>query len=323
MIMRGKVTHLLMGVPTGLSGLALAIAALGWCWEISFALQGKMQVFSALLATPLLLLLLLKYLFNPRLLIADIRHHLSGSVLATFSMAVMVVAHAMRHISPSFALLLWLSAVLLHLFFMLCFSYYHLQGFKLEHLLPSWFIAPVGVVVIILTMPSDLFAAQFVASALLRFSGIAYAILLPIISYRCLMLSALTESEKPTIAIFAAPASLLLAGYLTISEQPHPLLLTLLVSIALTMTLLVYLAFNKLLRLPFSPAYSAFTFPLVIGATAMFKTEQYLVQSGASDWLGLLVASIAYVELLVATLMVAYVCLAYMKHFNPRCNDVS
>jgi len=327
MIMRGKVTNFLMDVPTGLSGLALAIATLGWCWEANFLFQGKMQIFTALLASPLLLLLLLKFLFNPQLLREDICHHISGSVLATFSMAMMIVAHAISHIAPLFSLLLWLSAVLLHLFFMLCFSYYHLQGFKLEHLLPSWFIAPIGVVAIILTMPDALIAMPAVAPALLLFSGCAYAILLPVISYRCLMLTALTDSEKPTIAIFAAPASLLLAGYLTISEQPNTLLLGLLVSIALSMTLFVYLSFNKLLRLPFSPAYSAFTFPLVIGATAMFKTEQYLMQSGASLWLTRLVASIAYVELWIATLMVVYVCIAYIRHFNPfkkcLCNDVS
>ncbi|MCW1889915.1 hypothetical protein OK016_13235 [Vibrio chagasii] len=31
------------------------------------------------------------------------------------------------------------------------------------------------------------------------------------------------------------------------------------------------MAFFKLLRLPFSPGYAAFTFPIVIGATALFK----------------------------------------------------
>ena len=58
------------------------------------------------------------------------------------------------------------------------------------------------------------------------------------------------------------------------------LLVAVLLGIAVLMTGIIYLAFIKLLRLPFSPGYAAFTFPLVIGATALFKVGQLLSSSG-------------------------------------------
>ena len=151
---------------------------------------------------------------------------------------------------------------------------------------------------------------------LLLFGLVTYALLLPTLLYRYFIHSKLADNEKPTIAVFAAPASLSLAGYLTVVDQPSYLMVTLLGSIALTMTLFIYYSFNKLLRLPFSPAYSAFTFPLVIGATAMFKTAQYLFDNDYSAALVELVQFIAYVELIVATMMVIYVSLRYLMHFK-------
>jgi len=316
-MMRDKIANFFAGVPTSIAGLALAIASLGWCWEGSVHFGGQLQMLGALLASPLLLLLLLATLFNPQRLTKDLSHHISGSALPTFCMALMMIANAINEIAPLFSLWLWFVSIALHLLFLLFFCYYRLQAFTFEHLLPSWFIPPVGIVVASISLPESGGGAELIAHALLLFGLAAYVILLPAVLYRYFMLPAFTDSEKPTTALFAAPASLILAGYLTICEQPNMLFVGLLAILAVTMTLFVYFSFNKLLRLPFSPGYSAFTFPLVIGATAMFKMQQYLLGSGASLWLSELVGIIAYGELVIATLMIAYVCLRYIAHFNP------
>ena len=114
------------------------------------------------------------------------------------------------------------------------------------------------------------------------------------------------SSVMPTFAILAAPASLSLAGYLTIMSEPNLMLVSVLTPLAIFMTAIVYIAFVRLLRLPFSPGYAAFTFPTVIGATALLKLGSALeaVSSGLFFRLGLL-------ELVVATLMVFYVAARY------------
>lgn len=313
--MNNKLSECVASIPTAVAGLALAIASLGWCWESGGNFNGQMQMLGALIASPLLIALALKFLLNPKLLKKDLSHHMSGSVVPTFTMASMVVANNINHFHHQFALFLWLTAIVLHLSFLAVFIYYRIKDFKFEHLLPSWFIPPVGIVVAVVSFPGgSLFA---LANALLLFGVIAYTLLLPTMLYRYFIHSQLAEGEMPTIAVFAAPASLSLAGYLTITEQPSLLIVSALATIALVMTLFIYIAMRRLLRLPFTPAYSAFTFPLVIGATAMFKTSQYLQENGYTVWLVELIEQVAYVELMLATVMVGYVCARYLVHFNP------
>lgn len=315
--MKDNIACFFRAVPTPLAGLALAIASLGWCWESATNFHG--QALSACLASLLLMLILLKFLFNPSLLKQDLSHYISGSVLPTFTMASMIIANSIEHSSPLCSVLLWLSAIIIHLVFLLFFTYYRLKAFRFEHLVPSWFIPPVGIVVATVSFPHNALASELhaIAYALLLFGLFAYVLLLPTMLYRYFMRDPLARHEQPTLAIFAAPASLTLAGYLTISEQPNDLLVALLAVTALIMTLFVYGCFIKLLRLPFTPGYSAFTFPLVIGATAMFKTQQYAVVNGGPLWLSEWLQSIAYGELIIATLMVGYVSLRYLDCFNP------
>ncbi|MGL4748727.1 MAG: C4-dicarboxylate ABC transporter, partial [Shewanella sp.] len=141
--------------------------------------------------------------------------------------------------------------------------------------------------------------------------------MLPLMLYRLIFCQAIPDAAKPTIAILAAPASLSLAGYLTVCEQPSIALVAVLASIAILMTSVIYLAFFNLLKLPFSPGYAAFTFPMVIGATALFKTahwlEQFSQMAELTEWVRLL----ADFELGVATIVVAYVALRYLTHYVP------
>ncbi|WP_019612949.1 TDT family transporter [Psychromonas ossibalaenae] len=309
-----KVNTSLSNTPTALAGLALGIASLGWCWENQADLYGKGQMFGALVGGALLILLLLKFIVNPGLLKQDLSHHMSGSVVPTFAMATMIVAKNIGRFDHSLAQALWLTAIVLHLIFLSVFIYYRCKNFTVEHILPSWFIPPVGIVVAAVSFPGGVFVS--LAQTLFVFGLAAYAVLLPVMLYRLFFTTTIADNEKPTIAIFAAPASLLLAGYLTIAENPHHLLVVILGGLAVLMTFFIYFAFTKLLRLPFSPAYSAFTFPLVIGATAMYKTAAYLSASQFDPQLAVMAGRLADIELLIATLMVAYVCLRYLVHFS-------
>lgn len=310
-----KITKRLSEVPTALAGLSLGIASLGWCWESALNFQGKAQMSGAVVASVLLITILLKFIFNPTLLKKDLAHHVSGSVIPTFAMAAMVVANNINNTNHQVALLLWLSAIILHLSFLVVFVYYRVKDFKFEHVLPSWFIPPVGIVVAVVSFPGG--ELIMLANTLLIFGLLAYAVLLPTMLYRYFLHNKIVDDERPTIAVFAAPASLSLAGYLTLTEDPSLYIVIILGVVALIMTLFIYYSFNRLLRLPFSPAYSAFTFPLVISATAMFKTSEYLLVSGHHIQLVELVSLLAHIELIVATSMVAYVSIRYLIHFNP------
>lgn len=301
--------------PTPMAGLALGIASLGWCWENAVALGGYGQLAGAAVASLLLVVLLVKFLLHPKLLWHDLAHPVVGSVVPTFAMGVMVVSKAVGHFAPYVAQVIWLCAVILHLIFLVLFAYHRGKDFELHHMVPSWFVPPIGMIVADVSFPGGVLLP--VAEATLYFGMAAYAVMLPLMVYRLIFCQEIPDTAKPTIAVMAAPASLSLAGYLTLAEQPSPVVIALLAGIAVLMTFVIYVAFYRLLRLPFSPGYAAFTFPVVISATALFKVTVWMESVGFVALYVSQVRFLATFELYVATAVVLYVALCYLFFYRP------
>ena len=242
-----------------------------------------------------------------------------GSVVPTYAMGTMVVSKAVGLLAPTLGQGLWLFAVIIHLVFLATFVWHRARAFEIHHMVPSWFVPPVGIIVADVAYPGGPFAS--LATGLLWFGMACYGLMLPLMLYRLIFSHEVPDAAKPTIAILAAPASLSLAGYLTVSQDPSLLLVAVLLGIAVLMTGIIYLAFIKLLRLPFSPGYAAFTFPLVIGATALFKVSHLLSQWPEAARYAEQLHQLAYLELGVATLVVGYVALRYLMFFLPAVQD--
>ncbi|SNY92677.1 Tellurite resistance protein TehA [Cohaesibacter sp. ES.047] len=297
-------------LPTPLAGLALGIGSLGWCWENSGLFSGQAQIAGAMVAATLLLLLLLKFVFHPRTLVADLKHPVVGSVVPTFAMASMVVSKA---VGGELGNALWLAAVAIHVVFFVNFTWHRLKAFELHHMVPSWFVPPVGIIVADVTSPGGALAT--LAQLLFWFGLASYALMLPMMIYRFIFAQEVPDAAKPTLAILAAPASLSLAGYLTIETDPSALLVVVLIGVAMLMTAIIYVAFFRLLQLPFSPGYSAFTFPMVIGSTALFKSAAQFDVWGAKAATVSQLLWLARMELIVATVIVGYVSLRYLMAY--------
>lgn len=299
--MSKPVVHFTQYIPTPLAALALGIASLGWCWNSNVTLHNNAQFAAALIASSLLLLLLLKFIFFPALFKQELAHPILGSVLPTSAMAAMVISVSLpTQIAP----ILWCSAVVLHILLFAGFLWHRLPAFRLQHLIPGWFVPPIGIVTAVLTCPATI--PTTLVAALFWFGLTAYFFMLPIMLYRLLKAGELPLAAKPSLAVLAAPASLCLAAYISFAAAPAVWLVSLLLVLALLMTSVIYLALPGLLRLTFTPAFAAYTFPLVIGATALFKVSNLF-----SAWhfvqLAQLISFIAYLELAVATLVCSYV----------------
>ncbi|QYK11708.1 TDT family transporter [Shewanella rhizosphaerae] len=314
-----KTKKAVMGVPTPMAGLALGIASLGWCWENFTELHGYGQWAGAALASVLLAVLSVKFFFHNHLLRQDLAHPVVGSVVPTFAMATMVVSNSLGQFFPVAGDALWLAAVALHIVFLVSFIYHRAKDFELHHMVPSWFVPPVGIVVADVSFSGNP-ALATIAQGTLVFGMLAYAVMLPMMIYRLMFTHEVPDAAKPTLAILAAPASLSLAGYLTVTATPSPVIIALLFGIAVLMTAIIYLAFYKLLRLPFSPGYAAFTFPMVIGSTALFKMANWMVVEGIEGEYVQQVRDLAALELVVATIVVVYVALRYINSLliQPR-----
>ena len=263
--------------PTALAGLALGIASLGSCWDQALAAGGQIAVAMALLAMLPLALVLLKFASRPRLWWQELADPLIGSVLPTIAMASMMIAHALAGALPVLAKALWLAALGLHLLTLAGFVLRQLPRFAVARLLPSWFVPPVGLIVAVVSAPPAL-AGQPLLVGLWQFGVTAYLLLLPLVLCRLALSAPLCQATRPSLAILAAPASLSLVGYLACHTNPDPVVVAVLAVLALVMTAVVYLALLVQLRQPFVPALAAFTFPLVISATARFALGQQLAQ---------------------------------------------
>ncbi|MXR37901.1 TDT family transporter [Rhodobacteraceae bacterium CH30] len=296
-----------------MGGLALGIASLGWCWENFMPAGGMFQLAGAAIASILLLSLLLKFIHAPQLLCQDLAHPVVGSVVPTMAMALMIVAKALSLFSLPLALTVWLLAIGLHLAFLATFIWHRARDFRLHHMVPSWFVPPVGIIVAAVSFPGG--GLLWLAQGLVVFGLACYLVMLPLMIYRLVFACEVPDQAKPTLAILAAPASLALAGYLTVVQQPSPLLVGLLAGIAVLMTSVIYLFFLRLLRLPFSPGYAAFTFPMVIGATALYKLSAQLGVWGFADEYVAQLHALADFELWIAALVVGYVSWKFLRHY--------
>ena len=298
-------------IPTAAASLGLGIASLGWAMENAAPLNGMGQITGAGIASVILAFVAGKFLLHPSLAASEIRHPVAGSILPTFAMGLMVVSKALGTEFPIPGHAMWLFAVALHLVLLAGFVWCRIRSFSLAQMVPAWFVPPVGIITAALTCPDASFAP--LARILMLFGVSSFALLLPVMVYRLIFYPEIADTAKPTIAVLAAPASLSLAGYLSVAHQPSLFLAAVLLGIALLMTSVIYLALIRLLRLPFSPAYAAFTFPLVISATALYKAMHLFAANPLTAVYADALRRMAAVELGVATLMVGYVALLYLR----------
>jgi len=291
-------------LPLPLSGVALASFALANLYKVSST--GAYNAFSWI-GIILLGLMTLKILMNPTGFLMDLKHPVLSSVAPTYSMAMMLMAVYLKADLGQVSQYIWYAAIIIHLCFMINYTFKFVFKGELAKIFPSIFVVYVGIAVASVTGPafnSDIGQYAF------YFALVAYALTLPLVVLRLRKHWPLPLPGQPTLAIMAAPASLLLAGYLSVFSSPNKLLVYILVTISLAMYALVAIAMIKLLRLKFTPAYAAFTFPLVISAVALKKASVFLNQD--------MLSQISQVQLYIATFIVVYVLSRFCMFLMPN-----
>ncbi len=304
----------LANYPTAIAGLGLAIASLGLVWSQHVTHSTELQYLGALIAAALVLPLLLKFSYRPSLLVKELRHPVAGAMLPVITMSIMVIAKSLAVQQLELAIALGFGAFSLQLFLWLSFAYYRSQHLVLEHFIPCWFIPPIGLALWVVVSPVAL--APPLTKSILYGSLLAYVLLLPLVIYR-LNVAPLALEQRPFLAILATPASLILLAFLVTTPELNPAFVYSLATLAVLMTLSVYLllAFS-LLKLPFSPTYAAFTFPLVVSSSALFQLRLFMQNRVETGSVRLsLIDSLAYLELAIASLMVVYVAVRYLRHY--------
>jgi exfoliative toxin A/B len=304
----------LINYPSPIGGLSLGIASIGIAWALIFPSMHFWALnISGAIAILLIIPLLLKFIFNPHIIWDDLASPYRGSLFPSLAMAVMIIGYDLLKINYFVGYTVWLLGLFAHLLLTGFFVYFMTKNFRFESILPSWFIPPVGIIVACVTMPAAHW--QLPLQYLFYIGLAAFVILLPCVLFRLILKDKLHDEILPSLCILAAPANLCLIGYLSIFSNPDLFLIVFLFSGGCIMTLLIYIALPILLRLPFTPGFSSFTFPPILSAVASFKFALYIktVPLLAKHYMWL--HTIAYLELLIATSLVLFVIFHYYRHF--------
>ena len=291
---------LLVRLPYPIAGLMLAYAALGNLLEASLGTNVKLicGVISALL----LIFIILKMFILPESIKNTFNILPIASVMTTLPMGIMLLSVYVKPYSGIMGVSLWFIGLVINLGIVIVFSTKYLFPWKLENVFASYFVTYVGIVVASVTAKA--FQMEVLGIIAFILGLISYFILLPIVIIRYRKKPIIKEPLKPLVIIFAAPANLLVVGYLSLGLTWSNTLLALLWGIGVLTTLFAWYQLVGLSRLDFYPSYSAYTFPLVIGAISTMRYYNYMTNAQNSvEWIryfgiiqtAICVASVAYV----------------------------
>lgn len=293
--------------PIPIAGLILSLFALGNLLQ-SYGKNVRFAI--GWIGFILCAVYLIKLLFLNTTLKEEFENPVIASVFPTFTMASILLAGYVKPFSASVSLAIWYAGVIGHGLLVLWFSMKFLTQFSIKKVFPSWFIVYVGIAVATVTAPA---VGQIaVGKAAFWFAFVGYFCVLPLVCYRVWKIGGIPEGAKPTLIIMSAPASLLLAGYLSCFEQKNSIILYVLIVCSVLFYIIALCYLPKLLKLPFSPGYSAFTFPLVISAIAIKMVNGYFQRNNTA------LAMITKIEEVIAVLIVGWVLICYLVFlFKP------
>ena len=299
-------------VPMATGGLSLALAALGNL--LPPLPHGEMlRYICGVLSLAILIMLILKIVLDWPHAREELKTPLPLSVLPTATMAMMLLCIYARPYIGILAIGIWYAALIAHAGIMLLFFKRFVVNFKLGTVFPSWFIVGVGIAATSATAPA--MGAVTVGRVAFYIGFAAYFAIFPIVVLRMNKVRVFPEPARPTIAIFAAPMSLLAVGYFSSfvpQGQFNAALIYIMLAIAAASYIYVTFMMISLLKIKFYPTYAAFTFPYVISAAAFRLGANFLAGRHGLDFLII----IADITIWIAVAAVVFVLVHYIRFFR-------
>lgn len=288
-------------IPLPITGIMLAFFALGNLYKESAPL---LRTVLGICATIILVLVVLKALFAREAVAEELKNPVVVSVLPTLSMALLIATTYLAPFAGLAAAVLWVFALAFHVVLMAFYIKRVLMPFELKKIFATIFIPFVGIVCASVSAPAV--GMITFGQAIFWFGLVAFIVCLPIALVRVFGKTPMPEPARPTSLIFAAPASLLIAGYLNAFDVKSVAMITVLGVVAVILLVLGLVLVFKTIKAPFAPSFSAFTFPLVISAIAMAGIGKFLAKQAlvcpAFPALSIIALVLAWAGVLYATI---------------------
>lgn len=289
-----------------MSGLVLGTMAVGNL--LSNYLPIIKLPFTAL-ALFLYFLLIKGIITNKEQALKEIQSPLVSSVFPTFFMVGMLFSSLAIQLGLKvIGLPFWWLFVIGNLVLITYYCLNFVIKFSWENVYPSWTVLLVGIAMSTFTAPAS---QAFLFGKIVFWICLVITFLLFPILYIKTYKIGLPEAVKPNISTICAPLSLLLAGYLSSFQTPQEAMVIFLLVTSQAMYFFVLVQLPKLLRRPFNPGFSAFTFPYVISATSLRMASIFL------HW-GKMLSILISAEIVIATLLVSYVLVTYLAYLYKK-----
>ena len=312
--------NFLKRVPLPLSGVALGFAALG---NLLAAYNMSFKVICGVLAFIGLILITGKYLSDIEAFTTDMKNPVIASVSGTYTMALMLLAVYVKPVVPAFAIALWYIAIVLHFILIIYFTLNIVLKIKVPDemmkIAASFFIVYVGIAVASVTAPA--FKNMALGQICFWIGFILYIPFFIYVSYRYIKLGNKKIEAKALACIYAAPASLCVAGYISSFEQKNILFLGGLYIFSLLMYLVgtavaidLFVSFVKNNDFKFYPSLAGLTFPFVISAIATKQFNAVLTKMDIQMWIRPALPLIFNIELVIAILGVIFAAVCFAIH---------
>lgn len=270
-------------LPLPVSGVMLAIAGLG------LLLRSFLSPFAPLAGTVLFyvcggiaavlwILIVLKILLNFSSFRKSMGEPVLASVFATFAMATTLLAVYLETLIGYPAVILWFFGIAVHVALIIYVTVRFMFPPRIPQVYPSYLVTYVGIVVVSIFCPVF---NQLVVGQIALWFGLIMAVFILILLAVRYVKEPVPEPFQPLLVILIAPVSILLAGY-TQCYTPDTTVLWIALIIEALIFLFILCNIPRLLKLPFYPSFSAFTFPFVITGTGVFMTTCAL---GSPLWL--------------------------------------
>lgn len=305
--------EILKKCPIPISGLMLGLAASG---NLLKPYSNVCHQTLGIISSIILILILAKIAIYPKEVYDALNNPLIASVVPTFAMSLMLLATYLKAYTAFIARLIWIIGISMHIILIIWFTKKYVVSFKIKQVFPSWFIVYVGIVISSVTGP--VFNMDSVGQYAFWFGFISYVVLLPVVIYRVIIIREIQEQDLPTLAVFAAPASLLLAGYINSFKLNNIAIFGILMSLSLIMYFIVIIMLFKLLRLRFYPSYACFTFPLIISCTAIKASSSFFKTIGHKI---LILNYFTVFQGILGVIITLYVLIRYIKFLLPCKNS--
>ncbi len=305
---------LLKALPLPIAAVMLGLFALGNLIQ-SYS-EGVRLIFGAAGLLIWVLLIAKAIVFFP-----GVKKAMDDAVVAsvtggTFPMSTMLLAAYLKPFIGSAAAILWYAGIAMHVAVIIWFTAKFMMKLEMPKVWPSYFIVYVGIAVASLTSPA-FGAAATIGTWAFWFGFVTLLALLVLVTYRYMKFPVKMDPPKPLFCIYAAPASLCLAGYIQAVAAKSPAMIYGLLALSSVLYIVVLIKTPGFLKLPFYPSYAAFTFPFVITAIAAKQSMACLAKMEMpAPWL----KPVVLAETIIAAVLVIYATYRYVLAISKAMN---